>query len=73
MSIHETKRAPWGVYRVVATFTAPYDIEVAVCCDISGYFELPARTVRHHRNVSEEEFKRLASVEVDVAFSNKKA
>ena len=67
MAIHECKQAPWGVYKVCGTFTSAHGEEIALCVDWCGQFELPARTVRHHRNLSADEYARRREAEKKAA------
>lgn len=70
MAIHECKKAPWGVYRVCDVFLSSRGEEIALCQDWDGYFELPARTVRHHRNITADEYARRREAEIRRAFGN---
>lgn len=68
MAIHECKKASWGVYRVCDVFLSAHGEEIALCVDWEGHFELPARTVRHHRNISAVEYARRSEAEKKQAF-----
>ena len=63
MAIHECKKASWGVYRVCDVFLSSRGEEI-------GHFELPARTVRHHRNITTDEYARRREAEIRRAFGN---